>query len=257
MSRRLTALVYGEPGTGKSWLFNSAPGPRLLFDAEGRADYLPDLEADPSGRTPQKVVYWNPRDPVPAESEDPSIVTVIDVQSFDDIALGYRWLESGKHPFKSIGLDSITEIQQRLIDKVAGDGPVQLQHWNSVLRELEKQVRAFRDLRKHPTNPPWAFVTLAGKRDKDDNLGPMLQGQLADKIAHHFDVVGFMEKRTNATTGEKERTLLIDGYREGVQAKDNTHVLSLNYGDTIINPNITSMLSVLNPDRGGSAETSD
>lgn len=44
-------MIHGETGAGKSWLANSAPGPRLVLDAEGRADYLHDTIADPSGKT--------------------------------------------------------------------------------------------------------------------------------------------------------------------------------------------------------------
>lgn len=246
--RRLTMLVHGEPGSGKSWLINSGPKPLLLLDAEGRAEYLADLQADPRGLVPQRVVYWNPRDNIPAESADPATVTVVDVQEFGDLERAYQWLASGKHPFRAVGIDSITEVQQRLIDKIAGADQMRLQDWGAALRELEKYVRALRDLRKHPTNPLWAVVVAAGTHDRNEMHRPMLQGQISLKIAHHFDVVGFLKKHTNPTTGAKERVMLIDGFVEDVQAKDNTHVLSVHYGDTIVNPNVSDMLRVLNPE---------
>lgn len=252
--RRLTVLVQGRPGTGKSWLCNSAPKPLLLLDAEGRSEYLADLDADPTGQTPQKIVPWDPRDPIPAESAEPDAVTVVDVQDYSVLDLSLRWLQSGQHPFRSVALDSVTEVQQRLIDRIAGTGQMKLQGWGEALRELEKAVRSFRDLRKHPTNPLWAVVVTCGARDRDGAEAALLQGQIADRLAYHFDVVGYLGKRINKTTLGRERYLVIDGYTEDVTAKDNTGVLSHNYGDEIINPNISEMLRVLNP---GKQETAD
>lgn len=245
-TRRLTMMVYGEPGSGKSWLINSAPKPMLLFDSEGRAEYLADLKADPSGMTAQNIVLWDPHNPIPEESSNPDTVTVVNVDDFAVLEMGYNWLQKGDHPWKSVGIDSITELQQRLIDKVAGRSQLQIQDWGVVLRDLERYVRNFRDLRKHPTNPLWAVVVSAGTKGEDRSI-PMLQGQLAAKIGHHFDVVGFQHKRVNSQTADRERVLAIDGYHEGYQAKDNTHVLSHHYGEEIIDPNISEMLTVLNP----------
>lgn len=252
--RRLTLLVHGEPGSGKSWLVNSAPKPLLLLDAEGRADYLADLDVDPSGLTPQRLVRWNPRDPVPEESAEPGTVTVVSVQEFRDLELAWNWLSSGKHPFRSVAVDSITEVQQRLVDKVAGTAQLQHGDWGEVLRELEKMIRNLRDLRSHPSNPLWAIMVVAGTHEKNKKNRPMLQGQLSIKIAHHFDVVGFLYKHRDSVSGEKQRIMLIDGYVEDIQAKDDTHVLSAVYGDTITNPSITDMLKTLNPQAAKEAE---
>lgn len=247
MSRRLTAFIQGDPGAGKSWLINTAPKPALLLDAEGRSEYLADLTKDTSGMTPQRIVHWNPRDAVPAESSDPDVLTVVEVQDFNVIPLAFKWLQSGNHPFRSVGIDSITEVQQRLIDRIAGTDQMRTQDWGEALRELEKVVRDFRDLRKHPSNPLWAVVVACGTRDKDGSEAALLQGQLADRIGYHFDVMGYLGKRINKSTGDRERFLIIDGYRDGVTAKDNTHVLSHHYGDEILYPDISAMLRVLNP----------
>lgn len=255
MSRRLTLFVQGDPGAGKSWLGNTSPKPMLLLDAEGRSEYLADLTKDPTGLTPQRIVTWDPRDPIPAESSEPDAVTVVEVQEFSAVDLTYKWLQSGNHPFRSVCLDSVTEIQQRLIDRIAGTGQMRLQDWGEALRELEKIVRNFRDLRKHPTNPLWAVVVACGTRDKDGSEAALLQGQLADRIGYHFDVMGYLGKRVNKSTGDRERFLIIDGYTDGVTAKDNTHILSHTYGNEILYPDISAMLRVLNPETPTEKET--
>lgn len=255
--RRLTLFVQGDPGAGKSWLGNTAPKPMLLLDAEGRSEYLADLNKDPSGMVAQHIVHWDPRDPIPAESAEPDAVTVVEVQDFNAIPLAYKWLQSGQHPFRSVGIDSITEVQQRLIDRIAGTDQMRTQDWGEALRELEKVVRDFRDLRKHPTNPLWAVVVACGTKDKDGSEAALLQGQLADRIGYHFDVMGYLGKRVNKSTGDRERYLIIDGYRDGVTAKDNTHHLSHHYGEEILYPNISEMLNVLNPPTNTNTETTE
>jgi len=84
--RSLTLLVHGGPGAGKSWLANSAPGPRLLFDAEGRAQHLKKMPE----RTPQRLARWNPRDAIPAESSDPDVTTVVSVRAWGDAEMALK-----------------------------------------------------------------------------------------------------------------------------------------------------------------------
>ena len=242
MTKRLTMFIHGESGAGKSWLANTAPGPRLLLDAEGRAEYL---KADPATRTPQKIVEWDPRTAIPQESADPSVLTVVNVQEFADITLPYQWLAKGVHPFNSVIIDSLTEVQQRLIDKVASTSQMQHNQWGEVLRELESYIRRFRDLRKNKVRPLLAVVVVSGSQDKDGKQRPMLQGQISTKAPYHFDVVGYLGKRLTPE-GDRQRYLLIDGFVDGFVAKDNTDDLVHHYGDTIINPNITEMLRILN-----------
>lgn len=245
MTKRLTIFIHGESGSGKSWLANTAPGPRLLLDAEGRAEYL---KADPATRTPQRIVEWDPRNPIPEESKDPSVLTVVNVQEWTDITLPYQWLQKGDHPFRSVIIDSITEVQQRLIDKVASTSQMTQNQWGEVLRELEASIRRFRDLRKHRTNPLLAVVVVSGTQEKEGMNRPMLQGKISSKSAYHFDVVGYLGKRITAE-GIRQRYLLIDGFVDGFVAKDNTDDLVHHYGDTIIDPNISDMLRVLNAEQ--------
>lgn len=235
MARRLTLMIHGDAGHGKSWLADTAPGPRLLLDAEGRADY-----------TPSRKVEWEPRHAPPAGLE-PGDTAVVDVQDFDTVRLAYQWLASGQHPFKSVIIDSITELQQRVMDSVTGSATIQpeLQHWGNVLREMETLIRQMRDLRKHKTNPLWAIVVTAGSKERNAKQRALLSGQLADRVAYHFDVVGYLTRQLGSD-GAEERRLYIKPFGP-IEAKDNTHLLSQHYGASIVEPNVTSMLEVLNP----------
>ena len=55
MNLPLTMLIHGDAGTGKSWLGNTVPAPRLILDAEGRSIYLPG----------GPKVTWDPREQAP------------------------------------------------------------------------------------------------------------------------------------------------------------------------------------------------
>ena len=245
--RSLTLLVHGEAGSGKSWLGNTAPGPRLLLDSEKRSEYLSDLRADPTGMTPQDRVLWDPRNPIPEESKDPNKVTVVVARTYEDVDLAVRHLISGNHPFRSVVLDSLQETQELLIHGIAGLDQMKIADWGEALRKLGSMLRTLCDLRAHPSNPLSAIVVLSGTQERDGLKRPAIQGQLAGKVAYLFDVVGFQRKGVNA---EQERViyLTIDGYSDGsFVTKCNIHPLAVHYGEHVVFPNIEDMLSVLNP----------
>lgn len=226
----LTILIHGDAGTGKSWLADTAPGPRLLLDAELRSLY-----------TPSSKIEWDPRTDFPELGPDDT--AVVKVRSFQDLEIAYQRLVPG-HPFNSIIIDSLTEIQDRLIDYVAGTNQLQLQDWGRVLRDLASYVRRFRDLRDHPTHPIWSLVVIAGSKDKNGKQRPMLQGQISDRVPFWFDVVGYLQPQI--VEGQLHRNLVVQPYIGPFDAKDNTGVLSDVYGPVILDPNLTSMIKSLN-----------
>lgn len=230
---RLTILIHGDSGTGKSWLGASAPGPRLHIDAEGRGLYLPGPK-----------VWWDPRNPPPELTDWQDITVIVDIRSFADFKNAYAWLEAGKHPFNSVTLDSLPEIQSRCMDNISGTNQPTQQDFGVLLREIEGLVRKFRDLRTHPIRPLLALIVVSGSHEKNGKQRPMLVGQMSGKAAYHFDVVGYLSV-TLDHAGVEQRNLLIKpiGLYE---AKDNTHLLGQHYGHTIINPNVSEMLAVLN-----------
>lgn len=246
MNRRLTMLVHGESGSGKSWLTNTMPGPRLLLDVEGRAAYLADTRTDPTGMTPQPLLYWDPRTAVPEESANPGVVTVVRVAGMTELELAFAHLRNGMHPFRSVAVDSLQELQQRLIGDIAGLNQMQTQDWGEALRRLDAFIRDLRDLRDHPLNPLDCVLVVAGSAEKDGKKRPMLQGQMSLRAPFHFDVVGCLKKGINAQD-QRVIYMVIDGYVEDILAKDNTHVLTHTYGENIVYPNIEQMLGVLNP----------
>lgn len=235
----LTALVHGEAGHGKSWLCDTSPPPRLVLDAEGRAKYLPS----------QPKIIWDPRTQAPpaAPTQEAYWETCIAiVPDFATMDFVFRVLQGGQHPFRSVCVDSLMEIQKRLIDDVAGIDQLKTQDWGTVLRKLEKLVRDYRDLVLVPTNVTDCVIFTAGSRvNEKGKMAPILQGQMAATVPYFFDVCGYLYKEYDIETQQIKRNLLIEDVGTAV-AKDGTDRLVKQYGFVVPDPNLWSIFESLN-----------
>ncbi len=245
-TRRICMLIHGASGHGKSRLADGAPGPRLLFDAEGGA----------AEWTPSPKAYWDPAGPLP-ENEDvtpfdragPRINTnttvVVTVKSWDAIEQAYRVLASGQHYFESVIWDSITEIQEtcKAAIEAANGGSMQLHLWGTLFERMADRVKDFRDLRL-PPNKPVHTIFLAISHNKDG--GPWkadVQGALIRKLPGYVDVVGYL-KVVGLPNGGLGRIMAIQPLGD-YDAKDRTDVLTQHYGNAINNPTMTDICAVL------------
>lgn len=219
-------LVHGPSKAGKSWLSDTAPGPRLILDAEGGHRF-----------TQSKKVVWNPKEAPPEVDEDTTVLVYI--RDFGSLAYAYQWLAAGKHPFKSVVLDSISEIQQRCIDALVGTEALKLQDWGEVGRKVARLVRDYRDLLIHPTNPVKAVVLIAMTKQNHESgkYTPYVQGQLATSLPYFIDLVGYLQAQPDES-GVMQRYLLVQPHNQ-YEAGDRTGV----FPPILTNPNITDMLA--------------
>jgi hypothetical protein len=241
MDTTLTLLLHGDSGVGKSWLADTAPAPRLILDGEGRAKYTPS----------QPKVLWEPRNGPPPAVDGTWNTCIAPVQDFETMALAYRYFRAGQHHFKSIVVDSLMEVQKRCIDSIAGLAALDPQGYGTLLRNIEKIVRDYRDLTMIPSNHCKVVVFVNGTRERDGKYGLLLQGQLSDTLAYLLDVVGYYFLNP-VPDGKFVRSLLVNK-QPGFVAKDGTGKLVANYGSVIPNPNIEEMVNLLHVN--GKAET--
>lgn len=243
MEETLCALVHGEPGHGKSWLAQTCPAPRLILDAEGGSRRPKRMGKD--GKV-EKVpfVKWDPcKDPPPEPGEWETCLVI--ARDFLTIKRAYEWLNSGQHPFKSVGLDSLTEIQKRCKDALAGGETPTERQWGDLLIQMEGLVRQFRDLVFHPVNPLDVVLILALSVSKlGGKYKPAVQGALGVSLPGYVDLEGCLIACPNED-GEMERRLLITPH-PSYEAKDRTHYLSEHYGSVIVNPDVERMLAIIN-----------
>lgn len=223
MKTTLTMLIHGESGVGKSTTADTCPSPRLILDAEGRAKYTPSgpkIVWDPMREAPPAANGWR--------------TCIVPVTHFDVVAKAYEWLRAGNHPFKSVVVDSLMEMQKRAIDQIAGLDQMRTQDWGDVLRRLEGQVRSMRDLTLIESNPVECVVFIVGSTmDDNGKQRPLLQGQLKNTVPYYLDVVGYQYTQIDPATGALSRHLLVEP-QPGFVAKDGTGVLAAAYPGGVI-----------------------
>ena len=196
MAESLTMLVHGPSKAGKSLLGVSTPAPRVLLDVEAAARFLPIRQ-----------VEWDPALPPPEPSGEWD-TAVVPIRHWNDATKALKWLESGKHQFRSVTLDSVSELQARYLEYVAGRGQIKLQDWGGALRELRGFISDLRDLTAHRTNPLEAVVvTSMSKVEQDGRAYPWLQGQMKTVIPYLLDLITYIDVVPDKVTGEEHRYL--------------------------------------------------
>lgn len=224
----ISFLIHGPSKAGKSFLGDSAPGPRLFLDAEGNTRFLKS-----------KKIKWDPMGPPPVY--DGSWETcVVRIRDFGTLSYAYQWLATGQHPFRSIILDSVSETQQRCIDAIAGTDPMKTQDWGELLRKMSAEIRKYRDLLDHPTNPlDCVIITAMTKQAQDGKFYPYVQGQLATALPYYIDVIGYI--KAQITEDNQFTNYLLTKPHIQYEAGDRTGVLP----QVITNPRIDDMYNMV------------
>lgn len=183
IKRSLSLMVYGPSKAGKSTLAITAPGPRLMLDVEHGHKFLPNIN----------VTYWDPKSAPPPENDGTWDTCVVPILSYEDMAQAYKYLKLGKHPFASVIIDSISELQVKLIDQIVGPEQIKMQQWGTLFRAMSEMLRGMRDLTMHPTNALEAVVLTAMAKDgQDGKKHPYLQGQVQVVAPYLFDILGYV-----------------------------------------------------------------
>lgn len=179
----ISLLLHGFQKQGKSSLADSGPRPVLILDTEVASFW-----------TPSRKIYWDPsRETVPAAdgSWDTCVVLVRDYATLRQVE---RVLTSGAHPFNSISVDSVPNIQQRVMQAMAGDRKMERDQWGQLLRQTMAIIMGYRDMLTHPTRQVWA-VTFVCQTHFDRRAGkyrPYLAGQAADLVPYQPDLQGWL-----------------------------------------------------------------
>ncbi len=178
---RITALVYGVPGIGKTQFAATFPKPLFI-----------DMRAGLATVRHMKVPFIRPK-------------TYVDIMNCA--------VPANVQDYHTIVLDHLTEMARFLMEEVltlsTREEPV-LKDWGRLLERLTKITVAFTaedNLRQH-------IVFVAEEQaDKDEETGkilitPDVPGKFARRISSWFDCVFHMRVATHKTTGTKGRYLL-------------------------------------------------
>lgn len=202
MIETLSILIHGATKVGKSTLAATSPVPILVLDAEGGWKFMPLRRVD-----------WDPNYPPPAYDGTWDVCHVT-VRSWDTVLKAFQWLQSGQHQFRSLVLDSITEMQRRLMTNLVGTEALQMRDWGKLLTQMDAAIRGMRDLTMHPTNPLQVVVFIAESRDNKNGtkIVPTMQGQISNSLSYWMDIVGYLlvedvVDANNQFTGQQARRL--------------------------------------------------
>lgn len=208
-------LIYGDSGTGKTTLAGSADAvpsmrPVLFIDIEGGTESL--------------------------RHSYPEVDTVR-VMTWKDMQNVYNELYEGKSGYKTVVLDSLTEIQKfnmyNIMTDLAQKRPdldpdvPGMREWGKNLEQIRRMVRGFRDLEMH------TIFTALNKTEKDQKTGlttmkPSLSGKMADEVAAFLDVVVYYYVKQIGDGSEAEFKRLILTQKTDTQvAKDRTGKLPM------------------------------
>lgn len=227
----INMIVYGDSKVGKSWLGDTAPAPRLILDAEGGSRF-----------TPSAKKAWNPATEQPPVVDGTWTSAFVDVQDLSTIDRTYAWLQSGHHPFRSVVLDSVSQIQQRLIESVSGNDQMTQPGWGEVLRKGSDLIHTFKNLNRHPTNPLDAVVFIAMEQvyGPQQKIRPYMQGALGNLLPYYVDLVAYLNELPTDDGGSVRRlyTSRVLGYTTGER-------IGGCLGRYVDNPNVADMVQIV------------
>jgi hypothetical protein len=224
------ALIHAPPGHGKTHLLGTAQEDPRTF--------------------PMAFLNWDSGEST-LSGLDIDVFDIRDAKDFDDVN---RELKKPNSPYKSAGVDSITETQINALlqildkDQINRADPDQLaqQDWGIVLIRMRRIVRQFMK-----TLPMHVFMTALTKDDVVARIGtvraPSIQGSFANELPGIPDVVAYLaleavEPDQEHPDGQQRVLLLHDNPKFSVKARTP-------WGKTvpteIVDPTISKLLDAL------------
>lgn len=165
-------VLYGRSASGKTTLSATWPKPALLIDIKDVGD-----------------------DSVVGVKK----LRVRDIVTWDDFEETYWYLESHPDEYKTIILDTVSQLQQLLLVKVAklaGDkkdragnwGTVSQRQWGDVAAQMKSWITRFRDLPMHTVFIAQDRVFAGGdEEDGNNQIDPEVGPALSPSIAKHLN----------------------------------------------------------------------
>lgn len=168
-----SCLFYGRSGTGKTTLAGTFPGPVIILDSsEQGTDSVADVEG----------------------------AKVIKLEAWDDFETMYWMLKSSKHPYKTVVVDTVTQLQKLATEYVLEQNnkektaPMNKHLWSVRAQLLTAWFISYRDL-------PMNVVFLAQDKNAEEEegaaedqiiqeVGPRLSPSVAASLNAAVKIIG-------------------------------------------------------------------
>ena len=224
----LSILIHGPAGGGKTTFAATGPKPILLLDAERASRFIR-----------LRKVYWDPMKEAPPVYDGTWELCVVKTNNWEKAQKAYEYLKSGKHPFRTVVIDSISEIQVKAMESINGRAQMQTSHWGRLLQNMGAFLRDLRDLLEddETESPLQVLCLISTSKDYDGTWKPFLQGSISSQVPYLFDVTGYLyvDQVQDPSTGElREARTLFTGNHPQYEAKNRVP----GFPTTLQNPNL-------------------
>jgi hypothetical protein len=175
-------VIYGRSGTGKTTLGASFPKPALLLDVNDRGtDSVSDVEG----------------------------LKIMDIHNWEDLELAYWWLYKNPDAYKTVIIDTVSQLQQLAVMKILTDrnkgeekkvkgrthvsptdfGVMTRQGWGDVASLMKTWITNYRDLPVEMVFIAQDRVFNSGEENDDTEamLAPEVGPQLSPSIVKHLN----------------------------------------------------------------------
>lgn len=207
----------------------------MFIDGEGG---VYELDAD--------VKTWHDLSQPPPKAE----IVAVDVTNWRTYRAAMDLVIRGQHPFESLAIDTLSEIQRQLKEKISDDpeSTFEQRHWGQLLGHMQGDIRKFRDLSRPSAKKPIHIVTLAHTDDERLPAKPLLQGGIRKDLPGYFRGVWYLDLKQDAE-GNPVRVLQITK-TPAVQAKTNYRILNerTTHGQ-IVQPDLERIVRIINKER--------
>ena len=184
--------IYGPAKVGKTWLAATSPQPCIFLDAEaGGVRFVPGRKVD-----------WDIRaePPPPADTE----IAVAQIHTVSDALRAISWLQRPDHGWRSVVVDSLSELQMR---QMASYGPqMNMELWGRLLRDFDQLINTCRD--SLAAEGVVTSYILGERKDAEGRANLMLQGASADRLPYKCDIVGYLSMERKQEGGFSRQLLL-------------------------------------------------
>lgn len=231
----LTILSFGESGHGKSTLFETAPGPRLLLDSEGKAELLEG-----------KTVVWSDLSVIPEFDEDTTVI--LPVRTWQRVNEAVRLMERMGTKFRSFGVDSFSRLQEHLMQELTKGGEPDWDTWSAIKARM---TFLFDALAGQAESHAAVVYNTCWMVNKDKKFVPLLDGAIKERASHYHIVTARPVLTFDDKKGISQNLHIFPGKiseeeEHPTAVKSNSVALLAYYGKVISEPNLTHMHGVLN-----------